>query len=1137
MTAPDTTVAPLSPEIIRRLRDLNDRFTDVGAAERANYQIYLMKLCEAIGVEEPRPAAVGGRVAEHTAYQFEFPVQTTTRDGVVSTNFIDLYKSGCFALEAKQSADGASANTLLTKAFGQVSNYARDLSDRPPYIMVLDVGKTLIIWDRWQGSYGGFQLGMRMDLRTLADRPQDVALLRDIWNNPSLRDPRRHAQAITVEIAGLLAELSATLESRGHESERVARFLIRCVFSMFAEDVKLLPNKAFTRLLDAVIAEPPERFVEAAENLWKAMDAGSIFGYDRILRFNGHFFASAEALPLQRKELELLRRASAADWSAVEPSIFGTLLVRALTPEERHRLGAEYTPRAFIERLVRPTVEEPVRERWTAVQAEVMQLRESFTLPTSTTRKLTKAERDKSAEVRAIWAAPVLGFHKWLRGLRILDPACGSGNFLYVTMHALKRVEVEVFRLLADVQGGQISTRMDEIDPGQFYGIEVKAWAREIAELTLWIGFHQFWRQQHGDVQPVEPLLRDTGTIECRDAVLAWDAIVHRPEKDRLDPTPRIVHPVTGQLVPDPQAKLKYWEYVGARQAEWPEADFIVGNPPFLGQARQRDAFGDGYVDALRRAYDDVADSVDFVMYWWHRAARAAAADRIVRAGLITTSSLVQVWNREVIAKAMRSGVRVVWAIPDHPWVDESGSADVRVAMTVMSVEGIPAVRFTVGNDGIVIREEHATRLNADLTALADVATSARTALRANDAMCAQGMGLRGAGFLVDSDEAERLGAADLSNAAILKPYRNGRDLASRPRNVYVIDFGLMDEENARKYPLLFDIVRARVKPDRDAHARESLKRFWWRFGWPRGDLRDAIRGLERFVVTVGTAKHRFFTFLPVATTPDEKLVCIPSDDAFVLGALSSRIHVAWALATGGRLGVGNDPVYVKSTGFDAFPFPDPSDTGRTSVRDTAEHLDAHRKSAIARDERVTMTGMYNVVAKLRSGEALTPKERTIHELAACGVLRDIHDELDALVADAYGWPWPMTDAEILDRLVALHDVRVEEESRGIIRWLRPEFQAPGQTVAAPPAELALATDAPATTVVADAIRPWPAEAVEQIGALKRLVSGGTLSVDDAMARFNGAKRVIVARHLETLAILGEVRELADGMYGAAAAA
>lgn len=246
---------------------------------------------------------------------------------------------------------------------------------------------------------------------------------------------------------------------------------------------------------------------------------------------------------------------------------------------------------------------------------------------------------------------------------------------------------------------------------------------------------------------------------------------------------------------------------------------------------------------------------------------------------------------------------------------------------------------------------------------------------------------------------------------------------------------------------------------------------------------------------------------------------------------------MAWARSAGTRLGVGNDERYNNPRCFDAFAFSDPPADRRSVIAAVAEHLDAHRKSAIARDERVTMTGMYNVVAKLRSGEALTPKERAIHELAACGVLRDIHDELDALVAEAYGWPWPMSDAEILDRLVALHDVRVEEESRGIIRWLRPEFQAPGQTIAAPPAELALASDAPSDTVAADAVLPWPAEAVEQIGALKRLTSASAVSVDDATARFNGAKREIVARHLETLAILGEVRVLADGLYGASAAA
>ncbi len=1136
MTLPDTAEALLSPDVIRRLRDLTERFTDIAAAERANYQIYLSELCEAIGVEKPRPAAVGGRVAEHVAYQFEFPVQTTTRDGAVSTNFIDLYKSGCFALEAKHSADGASATTLLTKAFGQVLNYARDLSDRPPYIMVLDVGKTLIIWDRWQGTYGGFHLGTRIDLRTLADRPEDVALLRDIWTDPAKRDPRRHAQQITVEIAGLLAELSATLEARGHDAERVARFLIRCVFSMFAEDVKLLPNKAFTRLLDAVITEPTERFVEAAEDLWKAMDAGSRFGYDRILRFNGHFFASAEALPLQRIELELLRRASAADWSAVEPSIFGTLLVRALTAEERHRLGAEYTPRAFIERLVRPTVEEPVRERWTAVQAEVMQLREANPTPTSTTRKLTKAEREKIDAVRARCAAPILAFHAWLRGLRILDPACGSGNFLYVTMHTLKRIEVEVFRLLADVQGEQISTRMDEIDPGQFYGIEVKPWAREIAELTLWIGFHQFWRQQHGDVQPVEPLLRDTGTIECRDAVLAWDDIVHRPEKDRPDPKPRIVHPVTGQLVPDPTAKLKYMEYVGARQAEWPEADFIVGNPPYLGKQAKRDALGDGYVDAMHTAYSQVAFAADFVMLWWSMATDAVLRGSCVRAGLITTNSIVQIQNRAVIQHALASGAFIPWAIPDHAWVSEENGAQVRVAMVVMSRERSQAVTSVVADDGSVIRASFASRLNADLSAGADVVGAASISLKANEALATVGFKPYGEGFLLSSAEAARLLALDSTHSQVIRRYLNGRDLASRPRGVWLIDFGLRTlADTATAYPVLLDLIRDRVKPMRDTNPNRDIRERWWQLGHNRISLRAALAGLERYLVTVETSRHRYFTFLSTDTLPDGALFCIAHNSALVLGLLSSQIHLCWVSAQAGKLGVGNDKRYNKAC-FDPFPFPNCSDSVRQVLARIAERLHTHRKSAIARDERVTMTGMYNVVAKLRTGEALTPKERTIHELAACGVLRDIHDELDALVAQAYGWPWPMTDAEILDRLVALHDERVEEEKRGIIRWLRPEFQAPGQAVAAPPTELALDTTVSAPAPAAAAPTPWPAEAVEQIGAIKRLVSTGVLSVDDATAHFAGARREIVARHLETLAILGELRVDADGTYRAAAA-
>ncbi|MEO7998952.1 MAG: DNA methyltransferase, partial [Gemmatimonadaceae bacterium] len=1075
MTALPIESKALAPETIRKLRELATRWTDVGAAERANYQVYLMELCEAIGVERPRPAAVGGRLAEGVAYQFEFPVKTTTRDGVVSTNFIDLYKSECFALEAKHALEGSSTTTLLTKAFGQVANYAKDLSERPPYIMVLDVGKTLIVWDRWAGTYGGFHLGQRIDLKTLADQPDNVALLRDIWNDPGVRDPRRYSQRITVEIAGLLAELAATLEARGHDAEHVARFLIRCVFSMFAEDVHLLPQKAFTQLLDAVATSGPQAFVDAAENLWKAMDSGKMFGAHKLLRFNGHFFADAEALPLDKAEVALLRRASAADWSAVEPSIFGTLLVRALTAEERHRLGAEYTPRAFIERLVRPTVEEPVRERWTAVQAEVLQLTE--TKQAKAARKLGKDSADTRKAKKS-----VLDFHAWLRGLQILDPACGSGNFLYVTMHTLKRVEVEVFRLLRELSGGQLDARLSEIDPSQFHGIEVKAWAREIAELTLWIGFHQFWRQQHGDVQPDEPLLRETGTLEHRDAVLAWDSIRHVPAKDRPDPTPRIVHPVTGQLVPDPKAKLKYFEYVGARQAEWPEADFIVGNPPYLGQARQRDAFGDGYVDALRRVYKDVPDSADFVMYWWYRAAKAVDSGTTLRAGLITTQAITQTQNRRILEGAALHGVRVCWAISDHPWSDGDG-AEVRVSMTVSTKEpssakllAVRRTRFAQG-DVPIVSEAEVARLNADLTIDADVVGASAHPLESNSRLCYNGYKPHGTGFLLESDEAKKLVDADAMNAEVLKQYRNGMDIATYPRNVWIIDFGFLDEQQARRYPLLFDIVRSRVKPERDANARAVYRTYWWRFGEARRDLRSALANLPRYIVTVKTAKFRTFTFLASDIAPDDKLACIASDSAFYLGVLSSSIHIAWSLVAGSSHGIAGTPSYDKGSCFDAFPFPESSPRAALAIAGVALGIDSHRRNALSRGARFGSTALYNVIAKLRSNEPLTPKERAIHEIAACGVLRDMHDELDKLVADAYGWPWPMPDAEILDRLVALHDVRVAEEAQGIVRWLRPEFQNPQgkkSAKAATQEKLATTDEPDDAAVAAPAAATWP---------------------------------------------------------------
>ena len=345
---------PSLPDTARKLQALAERWAPNSANERASFQSWMLDLLEALGAERPVPPT-----PEH---QFELLVRVVDREGRESVNFIDYWKAGHVAVEAK--AFGGAADELgLRKAFGQVRNYVAHVPGTPPpYLMVVDVARTAIVWDRWSGAYGDFAAGRRIPLATLHERADDIRLLQDLLIQPSVRDPRGRAQAVTQEIAGKLAQLAASLEDRGLDAERVARFLMRCVFCFFAEDVGLLPRDLFRRTLEtARRAGSPAHVAEVLTSLWRTMDEGGMFGAELLHRFNGHFFRSIESLELSDGDLALLTEAAGFDWSAVEPSIFGTLLVRALDPEERHRLGAEYTPREYIERLVEPTVVEPSR--------------------------------------------------------------------------------------------------------------------------------------------------------------------------------------------------------------------------------------------------------------------------------------------------------------------------------------------------------------------------------------------------------------------------------------------------------------------------------------------------------------------------------------------------------------------------------------------------------------------------------------------------------------------------------------------------------------------------------------------------------------------------------------------------------
>jgi len=656
--------------------------------------------------------------------------------------------------------------------------------------------------------------------------------------------------------------------------------------------------------------------------------------------------------------------------------------------------------------------------------------------------------------------------------------------------------------------------------------------------------------------------------------VLAYDKMEyvmdqHGVAVSRWDGKTMKVHSVTGEQVPDENARVTQERYLDPRCAEWPAADVVVGNPPFIGASTMRAALGDGYVEALRSVWREVPDSADFVMFWWQHAAQLVASGTLSRFGFITTNSLRQTFNRRVLERHVAGGDGVVpapsgcehipppgqshplhlaFAIADHPWVDSADGAAVRIAMTVAAPgvgEGrlltVTAEREGSGEGLEVELAERSGLIHADLSIGANVA--AVQALRANVGISSPGFKLHGAGFIVTPEEAARLDAE-----APIKPYRNGHDLTDRPRGVMVIDlFGLSAEEVRARYPVTFQWVLERVKPEREHNNRASYRDNWWVFGEPRKDLRPMLANLPRYIATGETAKHRVFQFLDASVAPDNMLTAIALDDSYTLGVLSSRVHVAWALATGGRLGVGNDPRYNKSRCFEPFPFPAATPAQQARIGELAEQLDAHRKRVLAEHAELTLTGLYNVLEKLRHGEPLSAKDKLIHERGLVAVLQSLHDELDAAVLDAYGWNDLPNDATLLERLVALNAERHAEEAQGTIRWLRPAFQNPqsaqakmaGMEVVQPTIcdsheEVGLPPSPPAPSPRI-APQQWPQTLPDQVAAVARTLSSvaAPLTLEDLAAHFKGKgpwkKRL--PQLLDTLVVLGKARVLEDGRW------
>lgn len=1145
----------MQTEAIENTKETNfiNRWAASGAAERANYQLFLSELCDLIGVARPDPTQADDA---RNAYVFERAVTFHNPDSTTSNGRIDLYKRDHFILEAKQGSGDAKSNTeaknatpkgkvkrgtakrgthgwddAMLAARGQAEQYARALSagePQPPFLVVVDVGFSIELYSEFSRSGKTYlpypdARSHRIALREL-ESEEVRERLRLVWTDPLALDPAQRSARVTRDVARRLAALAKSLEESGHAAEAVTAFLMRAIFTLFAEDVNLIRKGSFTELLERLRGNVAV-FPDMMESLWATMNTGGFSPAlsERLLRFNGGLFEESRALPLTEEQLALLIEAARADWRDVEPAIFGTLLEQALDPRERAQLGAHYTPRAYVERLVLPTVIEPLREEWRDVQAGAV----------------TSAKAGKLDEA----VAEVKAFHRRLCEVRVLDPSCGSGNFLYVTLEHMKRLEGEVLTQLEDFGRSSIlEYELATVDPHQLLGIEVNERAAGIADLVLWIGYLQWHFRTRGDARPREPVLQSFRNIVRQDAILDYDGLEAVQDADgyevtRWDGRTYKSHPVTGEAVPDETARVRVMRPVNPRRREWAEADYIVGNPPFIGNSRMRAALGDGYTEALRATYPDVPESSDLVMYWWHKAAELVRAGKMKRFGFITTNSIKQTFNRRVVERHMtaKEPLSLRFVVPDHPWVDSSDGAAVRISMTVAEAGEVDGVLARIvsesGGDSegrnVELLEQRGN-LHADLTIGADVASV--QPLKADEGISSPGVKLHGAGFIITSEEAERLGLSRIVGLEQhIKPYRHGRDLSSTSRGVMVIDLdGLQIDEVRERFPAVYQHILERVKPERAQNNERYRRENWWLFGRRNTELRAALKGLPRYISTPETAKHRFFVFLDQSILPDNMLINIALADAYFLGVLSSCVHIAWALATGGTLE--DRPRYNKSRCFDTFPFPDANDEQKQRIRELGERLDSHRKRQQAEHPRLTMTEMYNVLERLRAGTELTEDERRINNLGLVTTLREIHDQLDAVVCAAYGWSPTLTNEQLLEALVSLNRERTLEEKNGVVRWLRPEYQHPtgaSQTAFGTDYEVETLAVAPKAERV-----PFPKGLADQarvvraaLAAEARVVTAAELS-----KRFQRAPVARVEELLETLVSLGQAR-VTEGHY------
>jgi len=749
----------LTPEAFIR------KWTAASLSERSAAQQHFLDLCALLG--EATPAE-----ADPTGETFTFEKGGTTATG--GQGWADVWKRGIFAWEYKGPGKD------LNAAYLQLKKYA-DMLENPPLLITSDI-KRIEIHTNFTNTVKMVHV---LELDDFAE-PAKREILRAAFTNPEKLRPGITRQQVTTDAAERFSELAHHLQAKGYDPHRVAHFLNRIIFCMFAEDVGLLPNKIFTKLATASVAHP-EAFEANARQLFEGMAKGGAVAFESIDWFNGGLFDDDATLPLDAAELKLVLKCAEFDWSSIEPSIFGTLFERGLDPDKRSQQGAHYTDPETIMKIVRPVVLEPWEHEWEAEKGELSKLIDRAR------KSVSKAALDRYNR-----------FMERVVSFRVLDPACGSGNFLYLALRSLKDFEKKVI-LEAEALG--LPQQFPRVGPEAVKGIEVNPYAAELARVTIWIGELQ-WMIENGFSASKNPILKPLDQIECRDAIL---------NEDGTEP-------------------------------EWPRADAIVGNPPFLGTKKQYRELGKPYTDTLRNAYSGrVPGFADLVCYWFDKARVEIVSGRSKRAGLVATNSITGGANRKVLDQIARDlCISDAWS--DEEWVNEG--AAVRVALLMFGPGEIAPTRFL---NGVAV-----SRINADLTS----GTGVTGALRLSENEGAAFVGTVKAGpfdipgslareWLLEPNPHGR------PNSDVLRPWSNGRDVTRRPSDTWIIDFGVgMPLEDAALYEKPFAYVERHVQQKRDASEFVTKHKAWWLMARPIPAMRRALIGLERYLVTPVVGKY-----------------------------------------------------------------------------------------------------------------------------------------------------------------------------------------------------------------------------------------------------------------------------------------